>query len=130
MWVRILLVAPNREVGRFDSSGEDHIQKESYMEFILSSAIKYKLADSPYWQVACGKRHVDIYEKFFESRFAIREIVHEGFWTNKSRFVNRNEAFQIALAANQILPDILEDYQERFANFDHLQLYSEDMWPD
>ena len=71
-----------------------------------------------------------IYEKFFESRFAIREIVHEGFWTNKSRFVNRNEAFQIALAANQILPDILEDYQERFANFDNLQLYSEDMWPD
>ena len=100
------------------------------MEKIVSSAIKYRLAESPYWQIACGKRHVDIYEKFFESRFAIREIVEEGFWTDKNRFVNRVEAFQIALAANQVLLEVLEDYQERFASFDNISLYSEDIWPE
>lgn len=100
------------------------------METVVSSAIKYRLNDSPFWQIACGKRHADIYEKFFESRFAFREIVEEGFWTSEDRFVSRNQAFQIALAANQILSEVLAEYTDRGMNFNSLQLYSEDVWPE
>ena len=45
----------------------------------------------------------------------------EGFLTDAGEFVNRKEAYKIAKAAGQILPQ--EDYEGR-----PNELYTEDMW--
>lgn len=67
--------------------------------------------------VVCGFRHYDIkalVRMFANVDWAAHPTV-EGFLTNKNRFVNREEAAQIALAAGQIAYKLKE-------------LKSEDLW--
>lgn len=72
------------------------------MESILSSAILYDGV------IVGGKRHKDIInalEKLAGKRYdeAKTDREFQGFLTSTGRYVNRSEAFQIAVKANQLL---------------------------
>jgi hypothetical protein len=89
------------------------------MEKIVAAAVSYKINDL----IGCidfGKRHSEIYEglhKTYAGKMPL-ELV-EGFLTDTGRFVDRYEAKDIAVAANQLIVPIEETYPA---------LYSEDVW--
>jgi hypothetical protein len=84
------------------------------MEKIVAAAIQVKVDNIV--SVYIGKRHGEIYEGI---PIAKMNNPIEGFITNTNRFVDRYEAKEIAVAANQLIVPIEETYAE---------LYSEDVW--
>ncbi|MCO5250762.1 MAG: hypothetical protein M9949_04985 [Candidatus Kapabacteria bacterium] len=80
-----------------------HIQlRDEAPERILCAAIhnpdEKDLAGNPL--IHCGHRHHNI---LHQSKAISRKMSHQGFLTSKGRFVNREEAYQIALKNNQII---------------------------
>lgn len=89
------------------------------MEKVVAAAISYKINDI----IGCidfGKRHNEIYEELYKSYGSkLPENLIEGFLTDTGRFVDRYEAKEIAVAANQLIVPIEETY---------IELSSEDVW--
>lgn len=95
------------------------------MAKIISSAIKFKLVNDSYWAILTGKRHPDILEKMFQLRLIYdKNTAIQGFLTDDDRFVDRFEAMEIAMQANQISENILKEIERT----KQMQLYSEDIW--
>ena len=69
---------------------------------IKESAIQRK-SDGRVWT---GKRHGDVIRKIMEEG-NVKTVTHadfiQGFVTNEGQFVDRKEAFKIALSCNQLL---------------------------
>lgn len=86
-------------------------------ERIASVAIKYE--GEIYVQPRPCRHHHVIREVAKINGVGISGSEIQGFITNAGRFVNRKEALQIALAANQVLDP---------ANIRANQLFSEDLW--
>lgn len=122
------------------------MHKAFQQEYIACSAIyypngkKYRLQpmniDSGF--VAFGHRHahcrITLIEMFYPNWENEKDLPYEeqprlhvlnneiqGFLTSKNRFVDRKEGMEIALAADQILPERMRILQEGF-------LYSEDIY--
>ena len=97
-------------------------------EYILCSAIKRiekKSVPQVYYQndiydIELGYRHSDIFARFQGE--VSKKIEDQGFYTSKGRFVDRNEALQIAYNAHQIPPMV---YTERGPKG---KLFSEDLY--
>lgn len=82
-------------------------------EYILCAAIKRKipikvmiqnyktnsLEDDDIYSIEIGRRHNDILARFGKANL---DIIKQGFYTSYGRFVNREEALQIAKDAGQI----------------------------
>jgi len=87
-------------------------------EYIVCAAIhnpeEKDMADNPL--IYCGHRHCNI---LWQSKLVSRNPYHQGFLTNKGRYVDRKEALIIALENNQVL----DKTQIRGDN-----LYSEDLY--
>ena len=82
--------------------GSDTINKNIIKEYILCSAIDYNGI------IICGHRHEDCYEILQGLRPDISEVelpdrTKQGFLTSVNRYVNREEAWIIAKASNQIV---------------------------
>jgi len=87
------------------------------IEHIVCSAIHnpidIDLAGNPL--IYCGLRHANV---LWQSKNISRDPYHQGFLTNKGRFVDRKEALTIAINAKQVNPnDIYSD-----------MLFSEDLY--
>lgn len=71
------------------------------MEYILCAAIcdpeQRDMGNNPL--IYCGFRHHNI---LWQSPAVSRKLGHQGFLTSIGRFVNREEAFNIAEAASQL----------------------------
>lgn len=83
-------------------------------EYILCAAIysgEVDLAGQPL--IHCGHRHANI---LWQSKLISRHLEHQGFITNKGRFVGRKEALEIAVKNNQLI------------NPARSELYSEDIY--
>lgn len=87
-------------------------------EKILCSAIhnpeEIDIAGNPL--IYCGLRHPNI---LWQSKSISRNPRHQGFLTTAGRFVNREEALEIALKNNQVLD---------LSNIRGNKLYSEDLY--
>ena len=90
------------------------------MEKIEKAAIKFYETKYNCWIIFTGQRHADILWNMFnmDCNYDKKSAV-QGFLTNKDRFVNRYEAKEIAIAANQLIVPEEETYAE---------LFSEDVW--
>lgn len=81
-------------------------------EYILCAAVKR--LDGGF---DCGYRHNDVYEKVaHEDVMKVYEIdffYGMGFLTSKERFVNRYEAWKIALECGQVKPKNYEKIRQR-----------------
>lgn len=87
---------------------------------LISSAIKCKPVDSEYEMIFTGKRHCDIFEFMFNYHIQYDKLsAIQGFMTDNYQFVDRYEAKEIAIKANQLIIPEFETYAE---------LYSEDIW--
>ena len=96
----------------------------------MCSAIWYKDQETPVYTVKnidkgivlCGFRHMNIVHQCVtllgKSDYEMGDSV-QGFLTSKNRFVDRKEALQIALAANQV---------KRIEDVRGTRLYSEDLY--
>ena len=96
-------------------------------ERVVAAAIKFFLSDGKTIlsdpMIICGRRHSNIFEAMFSLGLRYDKPSHtQGFWTNQNRFVDRYEAFEIAKAANQILPEAQQEVEKSHT------LYSEDVW--
>lgn len=87
---------------------EEYQREMTDKEYILCSAIKRitprpetQLRNNDIHLIEIGYRHCDIYHRFRG------ELSHnpddQGFYTSKGRFVNREEAYEIAERARQII---------------------------
>ena len=91
------------------------------MPRLVSSAIKFQNTNSEYFDVMCGKRHVDILHRMFLMRIDYdRNTAVTGFMTDTNQFVDRYDAMEIAYNAKQIDEKTYDPNQ---------QLFSEDVWP-
>ena len=81
-------------------------------EYILCAAIKrqkprdcmpYHLGTNDIVEIEIGYRHHDIFQRFKED--ISRHPQDQGFYTSKGRFVNRKEALEIAIKAQQVKED-------------------------
>ena len=88
------------------------------MEKVVAAAIMVWIKDNDFPQIITAKRHADAFELVHKSNVLITKAIH-GFLTDQNRFVDRYEAKDIAVAANQLIVPIEETYNE---------LYSEDVW--
>lgn len=88
-------------------------------EFIICAAIHYsdgkkhehQPANIEFGYVMCGRRHHNIINLRFElTGKRTNDRQGQGFLTNTDRFVNRQEAYEIARDAGQLL---LGDYQTK-----------------
>lgn len=82
-------------------------------EYILCAAIKRKtpinvenknyktstLEDDDIYSIEIGRRHNDILARFTK---CVLDLTQQGFYTSFGRFVNREEALQIAKEAGQV----------------------------
>jgi len=108
-------------------------RKNNNEEYILCAAIWYD--DGVFYEhqpfniktgfVICGHRHHNCFMTAYilnkdKKLQGYNEI--QGFVTNTNNFVDRAEAFRIAKAADQILPD------SSVYRFEQADLYSESMW--
>ncbi len=90
------------------------------MKKILAAAIKFYQEDTDSWITMTGIRHADILHNMY-----LLHIKHnkqksiQGFITNYNEFVDRYEAKEIAVEANQLIVPIEQTYNE---------LFSEDVW--
>lgn len=104
-------------------------------EYILCAAIWFKCSDTPVHRpkntdkgiVLCGYRHGDIFSQTgllikHRIELGITEEI-QGFLTSHNRFVDREEAGEIALANNQFKNDI-----EREEVMKTHYLYSENLY--
>ncbi len=93
------------------------------MPKLISSAIKFKPKGSEYFQIMCGKRHCNILEMMYKLGIEYeRASAVQGFLTEEDQFVDRYDAYIMAIQSNQLvepMPDSL-NYKE---------LYSEDIFP-
>lgn len=107
---------------------EQFIKKKELPEHILCSAIWYNDGIARAHQpvniesgiVACGLRHCNCFQilvTIFPDRSYLKTCV-QGFLTSKGRFVDRREAWMIALASGQVDPEPWEGSQ----------LFSENLW--
>ena len=95
------------------------------MPKLVAAAIKFKPKGCEYFQIMCGKRHCNVLEMMYNLRIEYEKATSvQGFLTDEDAFVDRYEAFQIARAADQLLPEAKEEY----ANKTTTQLFSEDLW--
>lgn len=96
-----------------------HYYEEKKREYILCSAIhnpdEKDIAGEPL--IYCGLRHNNI---LWQSKKVSRRLKHQGFLTNKGRFVNRKEALEIAFNENQV--------HERDLKNPNIGLFSEDLY--
>lgn len=73
------------------------------MTQITAAAIKFFFKGSKYPQIMCGEKHTNIYEKMFQLGIDFNKlIVIEGFWTDDSSFLNRQDAARLAIANGQL----------------------------
>lgn len=87
---------------------------------IVSAAIKFRVSTALQDSIMTAARHADIYEELHRLNVTYdKSSVVEGFMTDTNEFVNRFEAKEIAVAANQLIVPIEETYNA---------LYSEDVW--
>lgn len=98
--------------------GIQHSFKNSNTEKILCAAIhnpeEIDMAGNPL--IYCGLRHPNI---LWQSKLISRNPRHQGFLTTSGRFVDREEALQIALLNNQVV---------NVSNIRGNKLYSEDLY--
>ena len=91
------------------------------MEKIVASAIKFQIPPSSYWWIVSGKRHCNCFEVMFEHQIKYDKLTHiQGFLTDKDRFIDRFEAYQLALSNGQLKVETLDHASN--------MLYSEDLW--
>ena len=84
---------------------------------LISSAIKFQEIGSNYFQIMCGKRHADIFQRMFQLGIKYNKKTYEtGFLTDNFQFLNRKDAASEALESGQIKELIIP-------------LFSEDVWP-
>ena len=105
------------------------------MSKLIAAAIKFYPKDSEYPQIVCGKRHCDCLEWMFKHHVEYDKQIHiQGFMTNRSRFVDRYEAAEIAWRARQVLEEsdvyqkMYDDYWDNGELTKAYQLFSEDLW--
>lgn len=92
---------------------------------VVSAAIKFYIKDDTYPTIMCGERHCDVFEKMYNMHIDYdRQTAVQGFLTDNNTFVDRYEAFKIARAADQLLPEAKEEYKDKIIT----QLFSEDVW--
>ena len=92
------------------------------MPKLISSAIKFKVKDCEYFQIACGRRHNDIFKILENNKIDYeKSTMIQGFMTDEDQFVDRYEAYYIALMNHQV-PETKDFYRTA--------LYSEDIWPE
>ena len=95
------------------------------MPKLIAAAIQFYPKDSKYPQIVCAKRHCDCFEWMFKHQVEYDKKTHvQGFLADENQFVDRYEAFNIAKAANQLLPEAIEEYADKTV----VQLFSEDVW--
>jgi len=89
----------------------------SNMERIISAAINL------HWVIIVWKRHWDCYASlkwiYGEPKNVPNWVITSGFWTNEFRYINRQEAFELA-KANWQLAKTQRDRKDQ-------DLYSEDL---
>lgn len=104
-----------------------YVHKDFKKEYVLCAAIKRKipinvksknyktntLEDDDIYSIEIGRRHNDILTRFGKDVLC---VIQQGFYTSFGRFVNREEALQIAKEAGQV------------GETDDKQLYSEDLY--
>ena len=99
-------------------------EKENHMK-VVSAAIKFYIKGNTYPIIMCGKRHCDVLEKMYNMHIEYdKQTAAQGFLTDNDTFVDRYEAFEIARAADQLLPEAKEEYKDKIIT----QLFSEDVW--
>lgn len=92
---------------------------------VVFAAIKFYIKGDIYPTIMCGNRHCDVFEKMHNMHIDYdRQSAEQGFLTNDATFVDRYEAFKIARAADQLLPEAKEEYKDKIIT----QLFSEDVW--
>ena len=91
---------------------------------IVIAAIQFSLDDKLITMT--GTRHVDIREEMYRRNFIVDPgSTIEGFLTNEHLFVNRVEAYKIAVAANQLNEEGIK-FHEDYPSIN--ELFSEDVW--
>ena len=105
------------------------------MEKIVASAIKFHPKDSDFPMIAVGRRHCNCLEWMFKHHVEYDKRTHiQGFMTDRSRFVDRYEAAEIAWRARQVLEEsdvyqkMYDDYWDNGELTKAYQLFSEDLW--
>lgn len=94
-------------------------------EKVVAAAIKFYIIDDSnerdqYATIMTAERHADVYDKMWAMQIRYdKQTAVQGFWTSNNRFVDRYEAKQIAVAADQLIVPESETCAE---------LYSEDVW--
>ena len=92
---------------------------------VVSAAIKFYIKGDTYPTIMCGRRHCDVFEKMYNMHIKYdKQTAVQGFLTDDATFVDRYEAFKIARAADQLLPEAKEEYKDKRIT----QLFSEDVW--
>lgn len=103
-------------------------------ERIVAAAIKFYQDGFEYPTIMCGRRHADVFQQMFSLGIKYDKKTHvQGFLTDKNRFVDRYDAFVIAIFAHQVLEDsdAWREYQEANTSCTQIRaipLYSEDVW--
>ena len=91
------------------------------MPKLISSALKYKPMGCEYYQIACGKHQNDI--ELMLERYQVnyeRSTAIVGFMTDEDQFVDRYDAYYIALMNQQIQCPVDKFYRQA--------LHSSDIW--
>lgn len=92
---------------------------------LVAAAIKFKIIGDDYLTIMCDKRHCNIFEKMHNMNIRYdKESAMQGFLTDNNTFVDRYEAYHIACAADQLLPEAKIEYEGK----KNAQLFSEDVW--
>lgn len=93
---------------------------------ILATAIKFHIHSTDKDVILCGVRHGNEYEQLealgFKPREGYTEIA-QGFIDNYGNFLDRKEAFQVAVVNGQVQLCETFDYKSP-----EPELYSEDLW--
>lgn len=90
------------------------------MKKLIASAIKFYNEDNGKWIVMTGIRHANILYDMYTLKIKYdKSLCIQGFLTNDGDFVDRYEAKDIAIKANQIIVPFEDTYPE---------LFSEDVW--
>ncbi len=90
------------------------------MTKLVSAAIKFRLKNSEYYHILCGRRHDEIFRLMHDLHIDYdKETAEQGFLTSDDKFVDRRIAVYVARAASQVSQDFNENI-----------LYSEDVWPE
>lgn len=96
---------------------------------LVSSAIRFHPKDSDYPVIVCGKRHHNCLEYAWTHQIhdLVQKSGEQGFMTDEGQFVDRYEAYWIAVQADQLLPEAVTQYAD-LPITQAIPLYSEDVW--